>query len=668
MSGAVAALPFILRNAWLVAAIPFVSFVFVGLVLRPKVPRIAGVVATLSIFAAAGVAGGVAWEYYHLFPPGALHPAIVPFAFEWLRFMPGLTVTMGVLLDPISVLLLLVVTSVSALVHLYSIGYMHGDPGFGRFFTFLNLFTFSMLGLVIAPNILQIYVFWELVGVSSFLLIGYYYEKPSAVAASKKAFIVTRFADLGFLIGVLILGYNGYTAFGDVGPTVAREVTGRIATDLQPFDFLYLTHPDLLGRLAAPALAVGGVSLLTIAMILVFMGAAGKSAMFPLHIWLPDAMEGPTPVSALIHAATMVVAGVYLVARLFPAFAFSGDALTVVMCVGAFTSLFAAVIGCTQDDIKRVLAFSTLSQLGYMMFALGVAAMDRPAGYTASMFHLFTHAFFKALLFLGAGAVIHAVHTNSIWEMGALRRKMPITHLTFLVATLAIAGVWPLSGFFSKDEILAAALRGGHPVVFGLGLLVAALTAFYMFRIYIVVFLGRARHEHAEHAHEAPFVMWAPLALLALLSAVAGFVPFGSFVGIGAEAGHEGIDLAVAIPASTAGVLGIGLAFLLYSGDGARATAGANALGGAYRVVKRKFYVDELYLFVTHRIIFRHISRPIAWFDRHAVDGMVNLSGWTTRRTGSLLGALHGGRVQAYGVWLVGGTLFLLLVLWSAAF
>jgi NADH-quinone oxidoreductase subunit L len=668
MSGTMADLPFIVQNAWLVVAIPFVSFLFVGLVVRPLLPRAAGVVATLSIFAAAFVAFGIAWEYFHLFPPGASHPAIVPFAFEWLRFMPGFSVNVGVLLDPISVLLLLVVTSVSALVHLYSIGYMHGDPGTPRFFTWLNLFTFSMLGLVISPNVLQIYVFWELVGVSSFLLIGYYYEKPSAVAASKKAFIVTRFADLGFLVGVLILGYNGYTAFGDVGPAVAREVSGRIATDLQPLDFLYLTHPDLLARMASPALAVGGVSLLTIAMILVFMGAAGKSAMFPLHIWLPDAMEGPTPVSALIHAATMVVAGVYLVARLFPAFAYSVDALTVVMCVGAFTSLFAAVIGCTQDDIKRVLAFSTLSQLGYMMFALGVAAMDRPAGYTASMFHLFTHAFFKALLFLGAGAVIHAVHTNSIWEMGGLRRRMPITHLTFLVATLAIAGVWPLAGFFSKDEILAAALHGGHPVVFGVGLLVAGLTAFYMFRIYIVTFLGRARHEHAEHAHEVKVVMWAPLALLAVLSAVAGFVPFGSFVGLEGEAAHEGVDLAVAIPASAAGLIGIGLAFLLYLGEGARAAAGATALGAVYRVIKRKFYVDELYLFVTHRIIFRCVSRPIAWFDRHAVDGMVNLSGWVTRRTGSLLGALHGGRVQEYGVWLVGGTLFLLLVLWSAAF
>jgi NADH-quinone oxidoreductase subunit L len=666
MSGALPELPFALRNAWIVAAIPFASFALVGLVLRPLAPRVAGVVATLAIFAAAAMAAAVAWAYFGLYPPGAEHPALVPFAVEWLRYQPGFTIAMGAFIDPISVELLVVVTTVSALVHLYSLGYMRGDPGFGRFFTWLNLFTFSMLGLVLAPNLLQTYVFWELVGVSSFLLIGYYYEKPSAVAASKKAFVVTRFADLGFLLGVLLLGYHGSALFGDVGPTVAREVAGRIAGELQPLDFLYLNDPAFLARVVESGVTVGGVGLLTAAMILVFIGAAGKSAMFPLHIWLPDAMEGPTPVSALIHAATMVVAGVYLVARLFPAFAASGDALQVVAGVGAFTCLFAAVIACTQDDIKRVLAFSTLSQLGYMMFALGVAAMDRPAGYTASMFHLFTHAFFKALLFLGAGAVIHAVHSNSIWEMGGLRKRMPVTHLTFLAATLAIAGVWPFAGFFSKDEILAAALRGGHPIVFGVGLLVAGLTAFYMFRIYVVTFLGAARHEGAAHAHEAPAVMLAPLVLLALGSIGAGWVPFATFVGLpGAEA-HESIDYAIAIPATAAGLLGIGLAFFLYAKGGARARAGAAAMGGAYRVIKRKFYVDELYAFVTQRVIFGFVARPIAWFDRHAVDGMVNLSGWTTRWGGRLFGRLHGGKVQVYGVWLVGGTLFLLLILWSA--
>jgi NADH-quinone oxidoreductase subunit L len=659
-------LGFALRNVWLVPAIPFFSFILVGLFLRPWSKKAAGVVATLAIFASAAVAYCVAWEYFRLYPPGGAHPALIPWGIEWLRYRTGLSVSMGVLVDPISVLLMVVVTTVSALVHLYSIGYMHGDEGYGRYFTFLNLFTFSMLGLVAAPNIVQMYVFWELVGVSSFLLIGYYYSKPSAVSASKKAFIVTRFADTGFFIGILILAYYGYMAFGQLGGAVTAQVAGRSATALQPFDFLYLTDPAVLGKLAALGPALLGIPILTLAMVLVFMGAAGKSAMFPLHIWLPDAMEGPTPVSALIHAATMVVAGVYLVARLLPAFVAGGSALLVVAYVGAFTCLFAAVIGITQDDIKRVLAFSTLSQLGYMMLALGVVSAAHPLGYTAGMFHLFTHAFFKALLFLGAGAMIHAVHSNEIWDMGGLARKMPITHACFLAATLAIAGIWPFAGFFSKDEILASALGSGHTGIFAVALAVAGLTAFYMFRIYFVSFWGHARSEHAEHAHEAPAVMWLPLAVLAVLSLVAGFVPMGEYVSFGVAPEHGGVDFAIAIPASLTALAGIALAWFFYAGPAGRAQKAAEALGAVYRVVKRKFYVDEAYLFVTKKIIFRCVARPIAWFDRHAVDGGVNLSANTTRGLGAELRRLQTGQVQAYAVWYVAGILFVLLVLWAA--
>ena len=401
-------------------------------------------------------------------------------------------------------------------------------------------------------------------------------------------------------------------------------------------------------------------------MILVYMGAAGKSAKFPLHIWLPDAMEGPTPVSALIHAATMVVAGVYLVARLMPAFAASVDALTVVCYIGAFTAAIAAIIGITQDDIKRVLAFSTLSQIGYMMFALGVATIDRPLGYTASMFHLFTHAFFKALLFLAAGAVIHAVHSNEIWDMGGLRRKMPITHATFLVATLAIAGIFPLAGFFSKDEILAAALATGHYGIFAVALGVAGLTAFYMFRIYFVTFWGRHRTDAASHAHEAPAVMWVPLAIFALLSCVAGFVPMGEFVSIGGPMEHAGVDLAIAIPATLVALIGIGLAWFFYVGDTDRAARAAAAMGGVYRTIKQKFYVDEVYLYVTKNIIFQFVARPIAWFDRHVVDGGVNVSAGMTKIAGGTFRHAQTGQVQTYGVWYVGGALFILLVLWAA--
>lgn len=647
----------VMRNAWLIPAIPFFSFLVIGLLVRPPRERLAGWLGTLAIFMSAVCAWLLAWDYFHLFPPGAERPALVPWRMEWLRYQDHLVADIGVLVDPISVLLMVTVTTVSSLIHLYSIGYMHGERGYARYFAFLNLFTFSMLWLVVATNILQMYVGWELVGVSSFLLIGFYYERPAAAAACQKAFVVTRFADLGFFIGVLLLGYYGYT--------LAGELAAALPGPCQPFDFLYLTSPALLAKMQAAGPSFLGISLLTLAMVLVFMGAAGKSAMFPLHIWLPDAMEGPTPVSALIHAATMVVAGVYLVARLFPLFAASGSALLVVAGIGAFTCLFAAVIAGTQDDIKRVLAFSTLSQLGYMMFAVGVATPAQPLGYTAAMFHLFTHAFFKALLFLCAGAAIHAVHSNEIWAMGGLARKMPVTHAAFLVATLSIAGIWPLSGFFSKDEILAAAWANQHYVIFGLGLLVAGLTAFYMGRIYFVTFWGRARSAAAEKAHEAPLVMRAPLVILAVFSILAGFVPMSAYVGLNPESAHAGINLAIAIPSMLLALAGLGLAGLLYAGSAARVAMLVRGLGRLYPVIKRKFYFDEIYLFITHNIIFRWVAFPIAWFDRNVVDGGVNLAGWCARTLGAILRPLQTGQAQTYGAWLAGGSILILLALWA---
>ncbi|MBX7258599.1 MAG: NADH-quinone oxidoreductase subunit L [Candidatus Hydrogenedentes bacterium] len=651
-----------MNHAWLIPALPLISFAIVGMFIRPRSDKAAGIVATAAVFTSLALALKLATEFLQIPSEGAGPVSLVPWSTEWLRYDENLVVSVGVLVDPISVLLMVVVTCVSALVHLYSIGYMHGDPGYGRFFTYLNLFTFSMLGLVVAPNIVQMYVCWELVGVSSFLLIGFYYEKPSAVAASKKAFIVTRFADLGFLIGVLLLGYWGHALLADT----KAELNTAASAAWQPFDFAYLTSEAFLNRFLEVGPHILGLSLLAVAMICVYMGAAGKSAMFPLHIWLPDAMEGPTPVSALIHAATMVVAGVYLVARMFPAFSMSVDALTVVAYVGGFTSLFAAVIAVTQDDIKRVLAFSTLSQLGYMMMALGVASMGHSLGYTASMFHLFTHAFFKALLFLGAGAIIHAVHSNDIWDMGGLRKHMPITHLLFAIAWLAICGIWPLAGFFSKDEILAAALHGHYTVLFGIALFVAGLTSFYMSRIYFATFWGTPRSKHAEHAHEAPKVMLLPMGVLAVLSCIAGFAPMAEWVHIGEPLEHHGIDFTIAIPATIAGVLGIAVAAVLYArGDAALADRLANSFRLVYRVVKNKFYFDELYLFVTKRVIFMFVARPIAWFDRHVVDGGVNLSGWSTRKSGAVLSRLQTGQIQTYSMWLAAGGLFVLLVLWA---
>jgi len=637
----------IIDNAWIIPALPLFSFILVGLFLRPLNEKLAAGVATTSI--------GLAWVAslllaFHYFGAEA-KPTIIAWSVEWLKFQEGMTVNFGVLIDPIAAMMLVVVTTVSFLVHFYSLSYMHGDSGYGRFFTYLNLFTFSMLGLVVAPNLFQTYFFWELVGVSSFLLISFYYEKPAAVAASKKAFIVTRFADLGFFIGILVLGYFGY------------QISSQVQTGHQPLDFAFLTHPDVLKAFAALH-TTGGTSLLSVAMILVFMGAAGKSAMFPLHIWLPDAMEGPTPVSALIHAATMVVAGVYLVARLFPVFATVPVTLEIIAAIGLFTSAFAAIIACTQDDIKRVLAFSTLSQLGYMMFSLGLATMEEPLGYTAAMFHLFTHAFFKALLFLGAGSIIHAVHSNDVWEMGGLKKKMPVTHITFAIAVLAIAGIWPFAGFFSKDEILATALHGGHTVHFVGGLLVAGCTAFYMARIYFLSFWGKARTDKASHAHESSWVMLLPLCFLAVLAMTTGFVPFTELVKIGPLA-HEGIDMSVAIPGTLAAVIGLSLSAWMYSGSFTTSEKVAGGLGQFYVAIKNKFYVDEFYQFITHKVIFRFIAQPIAWFDRNVVDGGVNLTGTVMRGWSSAMTRFQTGQLQTYLLWFLAGTVAVSVLLWK---
>ncbi len=470
----------------LIPIIPFLMFLLLGLLGHKMKPVIAGIIGTTGLFITALLSYIAAYQYF--FVSGkvdGVFQKIIAFNTVWLKLSDKLHIDLGILLDPISVMMLIVVSTVSLMVHIYSIGYMKGERGFQRFFAFLGLFSFAMLGLVIATNIFQMYIFWELVGVSSYLLIGFYYDRPSAVAAGKKAFIVTRFADLGFLIGILLLSY----------------FTGT-------FDFITLTTPGAPIIAQAAGITFMGVSVVTLALVLVFIGGAGKSAMFPLHIWLPDAMEGPTPVSALIHAATMVVAGVYLVARLFPIYALvSPDALIIVAYVGGFTSLYAAIIACTQNDIKRVLAYSTMSQIGYMMLALGVSGYGGHdgLGFMAGNFHLFTHAMFKALLFLAAGSIIHAVHSNYMTEMGGLRKYLPITHMTFLIATLTISGVPFLSAFFSKDEILTAAYHHDK-ILFFVEYAVAGLTAFYMFRLYFSVFWGEDRHYH-HTPHESPAIM-----------------------------------------------------------------------------------------------------------------------------------------------------------------
>jgi NADH-quinone oxidoreductase subunit L len=625
----------------LILLIPFTLFVLIGLAGMKFKPMVSGLIGTIGLGVVTLLSYLTAWQYFFVdgMVDGAF-PKIIAMSMDWLRLTDFLTIRMGIMLDPISVMMLIVVSTVSFMVHIYSLGYMKGEKGFERFYAFLSLFSFSMLGLVVSTNIFQMYIFWELVGVSSFLLIGFYYSKDSAVAASKKAFIVTRFADLGFLIGILLLSYFTKT-----------------------FDFLILTGTDQSIFASTAGMSFLGLSVMTWAALLIFMGGAGKSAMFPLHIWLPDAMEGPTPVSALIHAATMVVAGVFLVARMFPVFYFQApDVLTVIAYVGGFTSLFAAVIACTQYDIKRVLAFSTLSQIGYMMLALGVSGYGGHdgVGYMASMFHLFTHAMFKALLFLGAGAIIHAVHSNVMQDMGGLRKYMPVTHITFLIACLTIAGVPFLSGFFSKDEILVAAYHHDK-LLFAVEFLVAGLTAFYMFRLYFSIFWGKEQHYH-HTPHEAPKTMTIPLIILAFGAVFAGYIPFSKLVTSDSMPFETHLDFGIAIPSVLIGLIGIAIAWVLYKKESTIPARISQSLGGFYRTVYNKFYIDEVYMFITKKIIFNYISRPVAWFDRHIVDGTMNGIGWVTVTSSKKIKELQSGNLPQYGMVFVLAAIVLVLI------
>ncbi|MCL1937149.1 MAG: NADH-quinone oxidoreductase subunit L [Candidatus Azobacteroides sp.] len=627
-------------SLWIIAT-PFVLFLVLGLLGTKLKPNVAGIIGTLGMTLCTVLAYAIAYQYFfQIGKTGEEWTKIIPLNFEWLRFTKQLHIDLGILLDPISVMMLVVITTVSLMVHLYSLGYMKGETGFQRYYSLLSLFSFSMLGLVIATNIFQMYIFWELVGVSSYSLIGFYYTKPLAVAASKKAFIVTRFADLGFLIGILILSF--YT---------------------KTFDFNLLTSDQ--AQLVTTSFAGGtfmGLSIAAWAMALIFMGGAGKSAMFPLHIWLPDAMEGPTPVSALIHAATMVVAGVYLVARLFPIYAFATpEVLEMIAFVGAFTALFAAVIAITQTDIKRVLAFSTISQIAYMMVALGVSKYGghEGLGYMASMFHLFTHAFFKALLFLGAGSVIHAIHSNEVDEMGGLHKYMKVTSITFLIACLAIAGIWPFSGFFSKDEILAAAFHH-QPIIFWTLWVVAGLTAFYMFRLYFCIFWN-GEHKYDDHhkPHESPWPMALPLIILALFSVFTGFIPFADFVSSDNIPFSTHIDPVVAALSIVVALIGIGIAFVLYFKSSKKPAEMAQSLGIFYQAALHKFYIDEVWMWITQTVVFRHICEPIKWFDRHIVDGSMNGLAWITQKSSASVKGLQSGQVQFYAWIFVAGSILI---------
>ncbi|GAB4324875.1 MAG: NADH-quinone oxidoreductase subunit L [Candidatus Zixiibacteriota bacterium] len=572
-----------LQNAWIIPVLPAIAMTAIMLFTH----RNRKLSAAISITAVA-IAFMYAWT---IALTVWFNPGVQRFSFEWLNLGPSMNIPLGIQIDGLSAMMLIVVNTVTFMVQVYSLGYMHGDPRFSRYYAYLSLFTMAMNTLVLADNFFLMFVAWELVGLASYLLIGFWFEKKSASDAGKKAFITTRLGDLGFIVGLLML-------YAGAGTLTFEGVFGAVEQGV-----------------------LGGAFLTTAALCL-FGGAVGKSAQVPLHVWLPDAMEGPTPVSALIHAATMVVAGVYLIARGLTIFMAAETAAMTVAWIGIITSLMAASIGLVQNDIKRVLAYSTVSQLGYMVMALGLH------GFTAGTFHLMTHAFFKSLLFLGAGSVIHAVHTNDIREMGGLHGKMKITSITFLIASLAIAGIFPLSGFWSKDEIVAA--TSGRPVFMVLTLLVAFMTAFYMFRLYFMTFTGTPRDkEKYDHAHESPKTMTYPLIFLAFLSVVSGWIGlpwlhhgFSSVVYHG-QPHHAEFHISLALISTLVGLSGIGLAYLMYykrSIDPAKLGA---SMKGLYTTLYNKYYFDEVYQAVFIEPYYA-MCRMWYWFDQNIVDGLVN--------------------------------------------
>ncbi len=616
----------ILASSWVIPFLPFLAFALIGLLLH-RWPKISAAISILAISASLLYSVLVA---VMVFAKGA---GVFEIAFRWLN-MPGLQVDMGLLVDPLTAVMLLVVTIVALLVQIYSIGYMHDDPGFASYFAYQSIFAGSMLGLVVSNNFGQIFVFWELVGLSSYLLIGFWFGRHSAREAAKKAFITNRVGDFGFLLGILFL----QIIFGTLN---FSELPGVVAS-------------------------YSNTAVLITVSLLLLLGPVGKSAQFPLHVWLPDAMEGPTPVSALIHAATMVAAGVYLIARAFFIFNTSPETMLVIAVLGGFTALFAASIALVQNDIKRILAYSTLSQLGYMVMAMGVGAM------TAGMFHLMTHAFFKSLLFLGAGSVIHALaNEQDIWKMGGLHKKMPITTWTFVIGALALSGIPPLSGFWSKDEILLGTFASGHMGLYILGSLVAFMTAFYMFRLIFVAFFGE--NQTAEHAHESPAVMTVPLIILAVLAVFAGFVgsplmnyAFAHYITY-PGAIHHTPSITIMLISSVLAVSGIFLAWAVYQKKWLDYEELKVKMGGIYKLLYNKYYIDEFYAWLIKHFI-DGTARLMEWFDLKVVNGTVNGLAWLTGYLGLNLRYTEDGQVQTYAIYIYAGMVILIISALCAAF
>jgi NADH-quinone oxidoreductase subunit L len=633
----------------LVPLFPLLGFLINGLLNKKLPEKVVGWIGSLAIFVSFLLS---AWAFFLLTNLAPEARSIQTTWFSWIN-SGTFNVSFAFLYDPLSAVMMLVVTGVGFLIHLYSIGYMHGDGGVSRYFAYLNMFTFSMLCLVMANNLVLLYLGWEGVGLCSYLLIGFWFHKKSASDAGKKAFIVNRIGDFGFALGIFLI----FWTFSGAGhPTI---------------NLFEITH------LAPEILA--GTGIVTAITLLLFLGATGKSAQLPLYVWLPDAMEGPTPVSALIHAATMVTAGVYMVARLSALYLLSPFTMMVVAIVGAATALFAATIGTVQNDIKRVLAYSTISQLGYMFLALGVGA------FASGIFHLMTHAFFKALLFMGAGSVMHALSGElDMRKMGNLRKYMPTTFKTMFVGTLAIAGVPLLSGFFSKDEILFQAFTSehGNPILWGVGLLTAALTAFYMFRLIFMTFYGSSRMDHhvEEHAHESPKVMTIPLIILAILAVIGGYVGLPKALGGGnwfehflspalgggeavvSESVHvsHSLEYLLMLSSIIAAAIGIYIAYNFYIAKPDRPKKLAEKFAGLYNVVLNKYYVDEFYdhVIVQPIIMLGQFLWKIA--DMRGIDGLANGIAKLIGSISDKVRFVQTGTVRNYALMFVIGVIFLM--------
>ena len=638
---------------WLIFLLPLFSFIITAFFIRPLVKRESKVAGYITIAAIFGSFILSIWTLIEvLATPG--HELSIS-DISWVLIEGGITIHLGLIMNSLTAVMLIVVTVVSLMVQIYSQGYMAGDPGYHRYFAFMSLFTASMLGLVLADNLLFLYVFWELVGLCSYLLIGFWFHRPAARNAATKAFVVTRLGDFGFLAAILLLYFN--TGTFDIVELHSLAITGAIA----------------------------GTTLTWVA-IGIFAGAVGKSAQFPLHVWLPDAMEGPTPVSALIHAATMVAAGVFLVARCYPIFAHSPQALLTVAIIGGFTAIFAATMGLVMTDIKRVLAYSTISQLGYMMLGLGTG------GIAFGIFHLFNHAFFKALLFLGAGSVNHATGTFDMHQMGGLRKVMPWTYATFVIASLSIAGIWPLSGFWSKDEILASSLAS-QPILFWLALITVFMTAFYMFRVVFLTFGGEYRgggspeahgkpHESPsfirgevdKQPHESPSVMVMPMVILAILAVASGWLNatggFSWFLGHGeTHSFAQGFFGILAHPLTWASLmlagLGILLAYAVYSAKWLSAERIGRLFSPLYTLFYRKYWFDELYENVlVGKALINGLFAGLQLFDVHGVDGAVNGVANTTIGAGRAIRRAQTGQLQLYGLFIGIGILAIALCLY----